>query len=177
MNKRKRKISIANKILLVVALVIVTSVSYLGYCVYAEKDIPLLNALFDIKENKDYTAEEIVNALKKDSKNIDKIIVYTADTDPNKIMGKTGGYTEKAAFSDKRYKQDKKDPIGGSIEVFGTQEDAEARYDYIKSITQKMQFLQEYMFRDGRYLLRISGDLKASQAEEYQKIFNDIINK
>lgn len=177
MNKRKRKISIANKILLVVALVIVTGVSYLGYCVYAEKDIPLLNALFDIKTNKDFTTEELASALKKDSKNIDKIIVYTADTDPNKLMGKTGAYTGKAAFSDKRYKQDKKDPIGGSIEVFGTQDDAEARYDYIKSITQKMQFLQEYMYRNGKYLLRISGDLKASQAEEYQKIFNNIISK
>ena len=176
-SKKKLKLSTLNIILIIIATVFIAGVSYLGYCVYAEKDIPLLNALFDIKTNKDYTAEEIANALKKDSKNIDKIIVYTADTDPNKLMGKTGAYTGKAAFSDKRYKQDKKDPIGGSIEVFDTQDDAEARYDYIKSITQKKQFLQEYMYRNGKYLLRINGDLKASQAEEYQKIFNDIISK
>jgi hypothetical protein len=102
--------------------------------------------------------------------------VYTAETDPNKLLGRPNGYTSKATFTDTRI-----DPAsvpratpgsvdaGGSVEVFDTEAAASARQQFIKQTMQTAQILgTEYSYVDGPVLLRISQQLTPEQAAEYE---------
>ena len=77
------------------------------------------------------TAQQAVAALGESIPELKLVQVYTAANDPNHLLGRPGGYTSKAAFSDSRVSPADvegldKDAIerGGSVEVFKTQEEA-----------------------------------------------------
>jgi hypothetical protein len=71
------------------------------------------------------------------------MIVYTAATDPNAMLGRQGGYTSKVAWVDRRAERagagkpvtadDRGDvSFGGGIEVFPTAAQARQRAQYIQ---------------------------------------------
>jgi hypothetical protein len=70
---------------------------------------------------------------------------YTAEDDPNHLLGRPNGYSSKTAFSDSRVKADdveytKEDAVerGGSVEVFADEAGATARMNFIQSVAKGM---------------------------------------
>lgn len=126
-------------------------------------------------ETEKYNAEQIALKLQFEKLPIENIIVYTAETDRNKLLGRPGQYTSKVNFADSRLQQpDPNDPVGGSIEVFNNAAELKDRKEYIESLYLKMPALTEYMVVNGNYLLRLSNEFTPSQADEYKTLFMKI---
>ncbi len=108
--------------------------------------------------------------------------VYTAEDDPNMILGRPNGYTSKTAFADSRVPASKSkgtevDALerGGSVEVYPTTEGAKRRSDYIQAVLGGGGILgTEYHFiRDGA-LVRVTGILTPTQAAVYKEALEGI---
>lgn len=101
-------------------------------------------------------------------------VVFTEETDPNKLLGQPGGYTSKVAFADSRI-----DPAevhafslgsverGGSIEVFADPAQAKQRSDYIRSTTEGRLVGAEHHFLAEGILVRVIARLSTTQAADY----------
>ena len=100
---------------------------------------------------------------------IDNIVVYTAETDPNHLLGRPGQYVSKAAFHDTRLQQGPDVANGGSIESFATSTDLENRKAYVEKIAKSSPLFAEYDYSAGLVLLRLSSTLTPDQAAVYQK--------
>jgi hypothetical protein len=121
------------------------------------------------------TAEEIINKFKAANLPIDNIIVYTEETDENKLLGRPGSYTSKVNFADTRIDQiDKTDPTGGTIEVFENENDALKRKEYVDSVSSGIAFLEQYQYLYKNVLLRINHQLTTDQAAEYESALKNI---
>jgi uncharacterized protein YceK len=122
------------------------------------------------------SAKDIVDKLKSAGLPIDNIIVYTEDTDENKLLGRPNQYISKANFADTTVKQDndKSDPLGGTVETFNNADDLKARKDYCESITKSAAMFAQYYYVNGNYLLRIDHDVSPSNAKKYEKAFSEI---
>ncbi|MFE7595541.1 hypothetical protein [Streptomyces sp. NPDC057494] len=101
--------------------------------------------------------------------------VVTEDNDPNKLLGRPNQYTSKITFTDSRIKAEdvagaEKGSVGlgGAIEVFPTAADAQARADYIQSVTKGIPMLAEYDYVSGTTLVRVSHYLTPTQAADYK---------
>jgi hypothetical protein len=120
-------------------------------------------------------AQAVVRRLKEQGLPIHGVIVYDEGSDPNKKLGRPGGYSSKAAFKDGRITAgDVADAskgsveLGGGVEVFRKAETAKVRAKFIQSATQSMQILgSEYDYVAGGILLRLSGVLTPAQAKKY----------
>lgn len=106
--------------------------------------------------------------------------VFTAESDPNKILGRPGGYTSKASFTDTRIPADEvigaregAVEYGGSVEMFETEDAARKRKEYIDSFS-GIQLAVEYSWVSGSVLLRVSRVLTPDQAAEYQTALTEI---
>lgn len=122
-------------------------------------------------------AEQVVKALTESITNAKAATVYTAATDPNKLLGRPGGYTSKADFTDQRAKPNLDDEVqhGGSVEVYKDPAAAKKRDEYIAKILEGMPaFGAEYHYVKGGILLRVSGALTPEQAAEYEAALNKL---
>ena len=139
-------------------------------------------------KKKELTAENIIEEMKKKNENIGKILVFNEETDFNSLLGRPGQYTSKATFEDIRIEQtnknldpefcselEREEPIGGTIEVFNNEKDMKKRKDYIDALTSSMSMIAEYSYGKDKFLLRLDNEIMPSQAEEYEKIFYEII--
>ena len=123
-------------------------------------------------DSKNLTSEEIANKLKDEKLPISNIIVYTEETDKNKLLGRPNQYISKVNFADTRIEQSNIDkPKGGSIEIFNNVTDLNTRKSYIESISKYMPMLTEYMLVNGNYLLRLNKELTNAQVNEYKEVF------
>ena len=116
-------------------------------------------------------AEQVTKALAKAIDDAKPATVYTAASDPNNLLGRPGGYTSKADFTDDRAKPKLDDEVqnGGSVEVYDDPADAEERAEFIADTLDKMKiFGTEYHYLKGGTLLRVSGALTPEQAAEYE---------
>lgn len=98
----------------------------------------------------------------------------TEDNDPNDLIGRPNGYEAAVVIYDDRTECDEIGAeCGATIEEFGSESDAEERSDYIQGILDAggAMFGTEYHYLDGGLLLRVSGELKPSEAEEYETAF------
>ena len=69
------------------------------------------------------TAEQVVSDLAAAVGSVKPGVVYTAETDPNKLLGRPNGYTSKASFTDSRIKaSDVRDTSSGSVDLGGSVE-------------------------------------------------------
>lgn len=120
------------------------------------------------------TATDYVNRFVSAGLPVDNVITYTAESDPNKRLGRPGEYTSKVNFADTRVDQLLADnPEGGTVEVFSSKSDMEKRKEYIESVYAANPLLgNEYFYvsNDGLVLLRLSFSLTPDQAEEYNTI-------
>lgn len=122
-------------------------------------------------------AQGVVEALTAQGLPVTGVIAYTADTDPNKLLGRPGQYTSKAAFVDTRVDTSEKAGVdagsvelGGGVEMFADASQAQARMQYIQSVLQNSggALGAEYDYLTGGVLVRVSGDLSPDQANAYQ---------
>lgn len=130
------------------------------------------------------TAEDYLNALKDAGCGITEIKVWTEETDPNDLLGRPGNYISKADFMDVNVDpEDRVEPVdelglpGGTIEVFNNKSDCESRYKYLNAFDDAEMgiiALKQYMYKSDNVILRVSYDLTPSQAEVYEKAFNEL---
>lgn len=121
------------------------------------------------------TETYIIDCLSKVPNVID-ISAVTEDNDPNGHLNKAGGYTAQVYFSSDLINQDEIDGItvidkgtdcGGSIEVYSTAEEANARNDYLASFDGGI-FASGSHTVIGTVLVRTSDKLTASQQKEME---------
>lgn len=124
------------------------------------------------------SAIDVYNYLLSCPLNIGTYVEYDENTDTNGLLGRPGQYTSKINFEITTLQQcDDGDPVGGSIEVFETNEDAKKRSEYIQSITQGMSALGEYNYINDCVLLRIDYDVAPSDATNYEQALNDFVSQ
>ncbi len=121
------------------------------------------------------TADDVTNTLGAKIATLKLIKTYTAEDDPNHLLGRPNGYSSKTAFGDSRVKSDdveylKEDAVerGGSVEVFSTEEAAKARMDFIQAVAKGLPAVGEYDYVKGGVLVRVSRFLTPDQAKQYQ---------
>ena len=125
------------------------------------------------------TAAVLASDLKAASLPVTHLIVYTATTDPNHLLGRQGEYTSKVAWQDRQAisagagKPTASDrggtEFGGGIEVFPTVAAAAQRLAYLKSFQPPLG--DGYDYRVGTSVLRLSNYLTPAQAHAYQAAF------
>ncbi|WP_428911973.1 hypothetical protein [Niallia sp. Krafla_26] len=144
-------------------------------------------------------AEEIISYFKEKGLPISDTKTYTEENDTNELLGRPGGYIGKIDFIDtnvekklieensKEYgmsEEDTKNEMregfgvenGGSLEVFDNEEDAKKRYEYVSTITKELGgMFAEYGYQQKNLYLRLSKSLTPTQAEEYEKILNELV--
>lgn len=117
----------------------------------------------------------IIECLKK-APNVIDISAVTEDNDPNGHLNKAGGYTAQVYFSSDLINQNEIDGItvidkgtdcGGSIEVYSTAEEANARNAYLASFDGGI-FASGSHTVIGTVLVRTSDKLTASQQKEME---------
>lgn len=121
------------------------------------------------------TGADVVKKLAAAGLPVTLTVDYDETTDPNKLLGRPNGYIDKAAFTDSRIKpNDVLDSdegsveVGGGVEVFASEKEAQTRADYIKTVTAGIPALTEYGYVKGGVLLRLSHQLTPAQAAEYE---------
>ena len=105
--------------------------------------------------------------------------VYTAETDPNHLLGESNGYTSEATFTDNRISPVDTAGVrpgsiqkGGSVEVFADASSATIRRQRLGQLERNAPLpAGEYTFTNGPALLRVSGRLTPAQAAEYAAAF------
>ncbi|MDQ7802697.1 hypothetical protein Q5425_03075 [Amycolatopsis sp. A133] len=121
------------------------------------------------------TAADVTKTLGAKIATLKPIKTYAAEDDPNHLLGRPNGYSSKTAFGDSRVKADdveylKEDAVerGGSVEVFTTEEAAQARMDFIQTVAKGLPAVGEYDYVKGGVLVRVSRFLTPDQAKDYQ---------
>lgn len=125
------------------------------------------------------TASSVAAAMIKRGLPASVAFTYTAENDPNKLLGRQGGYTSKVALQDRRLPAatDLRDTIGGggSVECFPDATGASTRYNYIRTLSDGFQGAFDlgdgYDYLQGRCVLRLDSVLTPSQALEYRQAF------
>lgn len=138
------------------------------------------------KKEDPLTSDQIVQKMKDDySIPITRELTYTEETDVNELLGRPNQYTSKTNWNDERdadtvqmcidYPDD--DYRDCTVEVFENESDAKEREDYLKDTWEIGGMLKQdqYMYRAGTALLRVSYAITPDQAKEYEKAFNEIM--
>lgn len=104
----------------------------------------------------------------------DKITDYTAETDPNGLLGTEGSYSSKTDFGCVGYANDSEGYVGGTIEYFSDAQYATNRFDYIKQIYINMPSVADQtMYLAGKYVLRLDQTISGDDAINIVNIFED----
>lgn len=136
--------------------------------------LPLLLLLSACGGGSTQSATSVADDLKVEISAITESVEITEENDPNDLIGRPGGYTESVVLHDSRVACDDDVSVGcgAKVEVFDDSDAAADRADYIQSILEGNAALgTEYHYVDGPVLLRVSGELKPSAAEEYEAAF------
>lgn len=117
---------------------------------------------------------------------VSRTIEYTDSTDPNHRLGRPHQYTSKIQFADSRVDRAKAKEqadgdttdiaYGGTAEVFATAADAKAWVAGIDKVGQAMGTLltPDYLLQQGRYVIRASSVLTASQVADYKAVLAEL---
>jgi hypothetical protein len=130
------------------------------------------------------SAAALAGDLKAAGLPVQQLIVYTATTDPNHLLGRQGGYTSKVAWVDPRaVKAGAGNPasdrggieFGGGIEVFPDAASARARYERLRGF--QPPFGDGYDYLSGTAILRLSQYLTPAQAHAYRAAFTAAVQQ
>lgn len=123
-------------------------------------------------------AETVLAALADAGLTIGDSITFTAETDPNELLGRPGGYIGKITFRDTQLPVENQSEIsledGGSIEVYSDEGGATLRSEYIQAIGAASPIFAEYNIQNGGVLLRLSKRLTPDQVEEYKNVIDTL---
>jgi len=101
---------------------------------------------------------------------ITEIIEYNEDTDPNELLGRPHGYTEKVNFTfNGRYE--------GTVEVFQDEADATSRATYIETISAQLPAIGYYVYQHGSFVFRLEYKVKPSDAEAFAMLLEELFAK
>lgn len=100
------------------------------------------------------------------------VVVYSATTDPNHLLGRQGEYISKVNWGG--YANNNSQSVGGSIEVFANVPDAMARLTYLQAF--RAPFGDGYDYMTGTALLRLSNYYTPSQADGFHIAFNRAVS-
>lgn len=116
-------------------------------------------------------ATTIVQRLKAAGMPVGDVVAWTAETDPNHLLGRPSQYISKATFRDTRIPAtaDPSVDAGGDVEVFNNESDLKARKDYIEAIVKSTPLVVQYVYGSNVALLRLSKILTPDQAAQYQQ--------
>lgn len=116
------------------------------------------------------TATDVLAAFSAAGLPVQSGVVFSAATDPNRLLGRPGHYLSKASFYDARHPGGGDENVIGpnTVEVFATPAAAKARRDYIARVTQGSPILQQYLVLDGRVLARFDLVLLPAEVDEYR---------
>jgi hypothetical protein len=106
--------------------------------------------------------DAFIKGLKDSKLPIGETVLYTADTDPDGMLGKDGGYDAAFGFTDSRLDKAEGVAGGGVIEFFRDADTAKARAG-AAAATAKDELRSFF----GPVLVRLSGKMDADQAKEY----------
>jgi hypothetical protein len=118
----------------------------------------------------DTSASAIASAIKAAVASSGDIVQITEDNDPNNVIGRPTGYVDAATLYDSRVSCDELGAeCGASVEIWGDPAAAQARMDYIQGILGSTTVLgTEYDYVRGNAIIRVTGELKPSEAAEYE---------
>jgi hypothetical protein len=102
------------------------------------------------------TASQIATGM-----DIGSFTAYTAETDPNHLLGRQREYTSKINWS------------AGSIEVFSDAADAKARQAYVRAFTCPLGDGYDYL--DGTVLLRLDCSMTPAEAKASEALFGKVV--
>lgn len=121
------------------------------------------------------TSQSITAALEKSGLPITGVQAFTAETDPNKLLGRPGQYTVKVSWKDTRALAGAQ---GGdaTIEVYPDLDAAKKRAEYITEIGKASAPLLQYVYLNEKHraVLRAPKDLTPDQAKGYQDWLNKL---
>lgn len=121
----------------------------------------------------------ILAALQAAGLPIAETVIYTAETDPNKFLGRPNQYIAKAAWHDSRLPAptNPKTPEvsdGGGLEIYPDAAGAATRGAYIAGIGKASPLFAEYDYLYGPVLLRLALALTPTQAADYTKAMDTL---
>lgn len=116
------------------------------------------------------TMQNVIDAITAANLPINKPFHYDEANDPNELLGRPNQYTAKMNFKD----PDTKD-VELSIEIFPSNERAEARCAYIESIGKASSILSKYCFVNRNAVLHIHSKMQPYRAAEYERAFRGVI--
>ena len=109
---------------------------------------------------------------------ITEAIVHSAESDPNKLLGRPNGYGSKVSFRDGRLTVRSAGSIdtddGGTIEMYPDAASARQRTEHIAALAKGSPLLVEYVYTQGRVVLRLSRELTPDQAEQYRTVLAEL---
>lgn len=107
----------------------------------------------------------------------------SANTDPNKLLGRPSQYIAKMNFNDKRIEPSKAEKQSlkemelsfndCTVEIFTNSEELETRRKYIAAFAKHGIFAQ-YIYVNKNALLRLDKKLTPEQAKEYETVFKSL---
>lgn len=101
-------------------------------------------------------------------------VPITEDNDPNDLLGRPNGYIAATVLKDSRLADCGDDlgvDCGATVEEWPDAEAVKVRADFIAGLQKDSPLLgSEYHYLDGPVLVRVSGELKPSEAEGYEAV-------
>ncbi|HWI42687.1 MAG TPA: hypothetical protein VNS81_03655 [Nocardioides sp.] len=121
------------------------------------------------------TAQSAARVLRSEIGEITQLLAIDEDNDPNELLGRPNGYVAATVIFDSRVSCDSDDPgvdCGATIEQWPSPKAAKERSNYIQSLQAGSSLLgSEWNTVRGELLLRVSGEMKPSDAEAYADVF------
>lgn len=114
-------------------------------------------------------AQSVIDAIQSSKLPITNITPKTAETDPNKLLGRPHQYVEKIDFKDSRVKD-----AEVYVETFSNLEDLDARYQYVDEIAKKMPMVAQYQIKHKNVLVRLEKAFTPTQVAEYEKAISGL---
>lgn len=128
----------------------------------------------DVTAPSPITAEDVTSGLVEAGLPLTDIEVFTAESDPNNMMGRPGGYASKVNFMDSRHSAESEMSRESTIEVFEKEADATARREYVEEVTRGTPFLTQYIYQQGGIVLRLDRSLLPDEAQEYEAALSEL---
>jgi hypothetical protein len=132
--------------------------------------LPLAGCGGDSGGGSDRTADDAASQIEVAVSSVAKTERLTEDTDPNDLLGRPSGYDAATVIYDSRVECSDGPGVdcGATLEQWSTAKEAQDRAEYIEAFG---ALANEYHYFDGSLLLRVSGELKPSEAKEYETGF------
>lgn len=99
---------------------------------------------------------------------VSDVVVHTAESDPNKLLGRPNQYTIKVNWTDTRVTQGDSD---ATIEVFADEAGMKQRAAYVEAIGKNAPMFVQYIYTSAKHtaVLRVPRALTPDQAKEYEE--------